>query len=289
MEYRTVKKVVTGFNAVDGAGVHLVRVLGFSTVSDFDPFLLLDAFDSVDPGEYTKGFPWHPHRGIETVTYLIHGDIEHGDSLGNKGSILDGGCQWMTAGSGIIHQEMPQASPRMLGLQLWINLPANEKMTKPAYRDLTAERIPVVDESGTRVAVLSGFYKDSPGAMKADYVDATMLDIALDPGASVNIPVPEGDTVFVYIIDGAVSFSGGGAGDFLDRRRAVLLAAGDTVRLSAPEDRSSRCVLFSGPPLGEPVAWGGPIVMNTQAELDAAFSEIRNNTFIRERTYNTSM
>lgn len=289
MEYRKVGKVVTGFPAVDGAGVHLVRVIGSSTVQEFDPFLLLDAFDSVDPDEYTKGFPWHPHRGIETVTYLINGDIEHGDSLGNKGSILDGGCQWMTAGSGIIHQEMPQASPRMLGLQLWINLPAKDKMTKPAYRDLTAEKIPVIEDSGSRVAVLSGVYRDRPGAMKADYVDATMLDVALDPGASVTIPVPEEDTVFVYIMNGSISFTGGDDREYLEWRRAVLLVGGDTVRLSAPEDNSSRCVLFSGSPLGEPIAWGGPIVMNTQAELDTAFREIRDNTFIRERTYNTSM
>lgn len=282
MEYRKVGKVVTGFPAVDGAGVHLVRVIGSSTVQEFDPFLLLDAFDSVDPDEYTKGFPWHPHRGIETVTYLINGDIEHGDSLGNKGSILDGGCQWMTAGSGIIHQEMPQASPRMLGLQLWINLPAKDKMTKPAYRDLTAEKIPVIEDSGSRVAVLSGVYRDRPGAMKADYVDATMLDVALDPGASVTIPVPEEDTVFVYIMNGSVSFTGGDDREYLEWRRAVLLVGGDTVRLSAPEDNSSRCVLFSGSPLGEPIAWGGPIVMNTQAELDTAFREIRDNTFIRE-------
>ncbi len=285
MEYRKVGKVVTGFPAVDGAGVHLVRVIGSSTVQEFDPFLLLDAFDSVDPDEYTKGFPWHPHRGIETVTYLINGDIEHGDSLGNKGSILDGGCQWMTAGSGIIHQEMPQASPRMLGLQLWINLPAKDKMTKPAYRDLTAEKIPVIEDSGSRVAVLSGVYRDRPGAMKADYVDATMLDVALDPGASVTIPVPEEDTVFVYIMNGSISFTGGDDREYLEWRRAVLLVGGDTVRLSAPEDNSSRCVLFSGSPLGEPIAWGGPIVMNTQAELDTAFREIRDNTFIKERTY----
>lgn len=282
MEYRKVGKVVTGFPAVDGAGVHLVRVIGSSTVQEFDPFLLLDAFDSVDPDEYVKGFPWHPHRGIETVTYLINGDIEHGDSLGNKGSILDGGCQWMTAGSGIIHQEMPQASPRMLGLQLWINLPAKDKMTKPAYRDLTAEKIPVIEDSGSRVAVLSGVYRDRPGAMKADYVDATMLDVALDPGASVTIPVPEEDTVFVYIMNGSISFTGGDDREYLEWRRAVLLVGGDTVRLSAPEDNSSRCVLFSGSPLGEPIAWGGPIVMNTQAELDTAFREIRDNTFIRE-------
>ncbi len=281
MEPRKIRKIVTGHPAVDGAGVRLVRVLGSETVRDFDPFLLLDAFDSVDPADYVKGFPWHPHRGIETVTYLIRGDIEHGDSLGNKGSILDGGCQWMTAGSGIIHQEMPQASPRMLGLQLWLNLPAKDKMTDPAYRDLTAEKIPVVNESGSRVAVISGAYRGTTGAMRADYVDATMLDVYLEPGANVTVPLPSDDTAFVYIVDGSLSFD---AKEFHDRRRAVLLTGGDSVCLTAPDSMSARCVLFYGAPLKEGVAWGGPIVMNTQAELDQAFRDLDANTFIKKNS-----
>lgn len=281
MKYRTVNKVVTGFSAVDGAGVHLVRVIGSSTVRDFDPFLMLDAFDSVNPDDYVKGFPWHPHRGIETVTYLIRGDIEHGDSLGNKGSILDGGCQWMTAGSGIIHQEMPKASPRMLGLQLWLNLPARNKMTNPAYRDLTADRMPVVEGDGSRVTVISGEYRGTAGALKADYVDATMFDVALEAGSSLEIPVTEDDTAFVYIIDGSLSFDGGPEKEFLDRRIAVLLAGGDTVCLTAPAAASCRCVFFSGAPLREQVAWGGPIVMNTKEELETAFRELEEDTFIK--------
>ncbi len=290
METRTIKKVVTGRAAVDGAGVRLVRVIGPETVSEFDPFLMMDAFDSVDPADYVKGFPWHPHRGIETVTYLIRGDIEHGDSLGNKGSILDGGCQWMTAGSGIIHQEMPQASPRMLGLQLWLNLPAKDKMTDPAYRDLTAAGIPVVDDAGSRVAIISGVYRGKPGAMKADYVDATMLDVALEPSASVTIPLPRADTAFVYIIDGALSFDArakaGNADsrEFLDRRRAVLLSEGDSVCLTASASSPARCVLFHGAPLKEPVAWGGPIVMNTQEELDQAYRDLDANAFIKKNS-----
>ncbi len=281
MKQRKVNKVVTGHPTVDGAGVHLVRVLGPATVKDFDPFLMLDAFDSENPEDYVKGFPWHPHRGIETVTFLIRGDIEHGDSLGNSGSILDGGCQWMTAGSGIIHQEMPQASPRMLGLQLWINLPAAQKMTDPKYRDLTAEKIPVVDQDGARVAIIAGSYRGERGAMRGDYVDATMLDIALEAGRSVSVQLPERNTVFAYIIDGSISFDPGEGREFLERRRAVLFTEGDTLSLAAPETAGARCVLFSGAPLKEPVAWGGPIVMNTQEELDTAFRELEEKTFIR--------
>lgn len=281
MRYRRVKTSVEGAASIDGAGVKLVRVIGRATVKDFDPFLMLDAFDSANPDDYVRGFPWHPHRGIETVTWLIHGDIEHGDSLGNRGSILDGGCQWMTAGSGIIHQEMPQASPRMLGLQLWLNLPAKDKMTAPAYRDLPAEKIPFVSAVGSRVGIIAGRYRGTVGAMHADYVDAGMLDISIEAGAVLEVPVPVGDTVFVYIIDGALSFDGDDARDFLERRRAVLLADGDTVRMTAAKGAPVRCVLFHAPPLGEPVAWGGPIVMNTEAELEQAFRDLDANTFIK--------
>lgn len=282
MNYRRIQTTITGSRAVDGAGVRLVRVIGNSTVKEFDPFLMLDAFDSVNPDDYTKGFPWHPHRGIETVTYLVSGDIEHGDSLGNKGSILDGGCQWMTAGNGIIHQEMPQASPRMLGLQLWLNLPAKDKMCDPKYRDLPKGKIPVATERGARIAVIAGDFRGTNGAMSADYVKATMLDVSLEPGASTAIPVPPGDTAFAYILDGSVLFSPDG-GDRIERRRAVLLSDGDAVYVSAPESSGARLVFFSGTPLKEPVAWGGPIVMNTREELDLAFRELEDNTFIKHR------
>lgn len=282
MNYRGIRKIVTGTPAVDGAGVRLVRVLGHRDVEDFDPFLLLDAFDSTNPDDYVRGFPWHPHRGIETVTFLVNGDIEHGDSLGNKGSILDGGCQWMTAGSGIVHQELPRASPRMLGLQLWLNMPASRKMSPPAYGDLPREKIPVVEEGGARVAVVGGSFRSTPGAKRGDYVDATLLDIALEPGASLEIPVPAGDTAFVYIMEGSLSFDGPEAGTFQDRRRAVLLADGDAVRLTASAAGEVRCVFCSGTPLREPIAWGGPIVMNTREELETAFRELDEGTFIRK-------
>ncbi len=260
MSDRKIRKIVTGSASFDGAGVRLVRVIGHADVKDFDPFLMMDAFDSENPADYTKGFPWHPHRGIETVTYLVAGDIEHGDSLGNKGSIFDGGCQWMTAGSGIIHQEMP---------------------TKPKYRDLTAEKIPAVNGTGSRVSVIAGSFGDTAGAMRGEYVEATMLDIGLDAGASVDIPVPSENTVFVYIFDGTLTLGSSGDRQSLDRRRAVLLTDGDTVTLAAPESGGARCVLFSGAPLREPVAWGGPIVMNTREELNRAFAELDEGTFIK--------
>lgn len=181
MKYRTIKSDVTGHPAIDGAGVHLVRVLGSPTVRSFDPFLMLDAFDSRNPADYIKGFPMHPHRGIETFTYLIQGEIDHKDSLGNSGKILDGCCQWMTAGSGILHQEMPQASDRILGLQLWINLPRKDKMVEPKYRDITVDMVPKVEEEAGTVAVVAGRYKNVEGATKGDYVDVRFLDMTLKP------------------------------------------------------------------------------------------------------------
>ncbi len=275
---REVVKVVAGNEQKDGAGVRLVRVLGPGTVADFDPFLMLDAFDSLDPDDYVRGFPWHPHRGIETVTYLIQGDIEHGDSLGNAGSIVDGCCQWMTAGSGIIHQEMPRPCPRMLGLQLWVNLPAKDKMVKPRYRDLKAALIPKVTEAAGTVAVIAGRYGDAEGATQGDYVKVTMLDVALVPGAVWRMPVDPQATVFAYTFEGDGVF--GGAATAVGSRRAVLFGGGDEVSVTAGPE-GVRFVLIAGRPLREPVAWGGPIVMNTQAELDQAFAEIENGAFIR--------
>ena len=276
---RQIRKTVVGSSQVDGAGVRLVRVLGPGTTKEFDPFLMLDAFDSRNPADYIKGFPWHPHRGIETVTYLIAGDVEHGDSLGNKGHILDGGCQWMTAGSGIIHQEMPQASPRMLGLQLWVNLPRKDKWARPQYRDITAERIPKVREAAGTVGVISGVYGNAKGATEGDYVKALLLDVALDPEAVWRLPVERQSTLFIYIVDGAGLFDD--PATRVESHRAVLFGEGDefVVRAGA---QGMRFVLFAGRPLREPIAWGGPIVMNTQEELDQAFAELDAGTFIRE-------
>ena len=276
---RPIRRIVVGTNQMDGAGVRLVRVLGPDTTEAFDPFLMLDAFDSRNPDDYTRGFPWHPHRGIETVTYLIEGDIEHGDSLGNKGHILEGGCQWMTAGSGIIHQEMPQAQPRMLGLQLWVNLPRKDKMTRPQYRDIKSAMIPTVEEASGTVRVISGIYADSKGSTQGDYVQTLLLDVALKPRAVWHLPIDPKATLFIYLVDG--SCLPAGESSFVESHRAILFGEGDAIEVQAGPT-GARFVLFAGRPLHEPIAWGGPIVMNTREELDQAFEEIRNKTFIRD-------
>lgn len=277
MKIREILKTVRGQHAVDGAGVHLVRVLGNRDVYDFDPFLMLDSFDSTNPDDYTAGFPWHPHRGIETITYLIHGRIEHMDSLGNKGVIESGESQWMTAGSGILHQEMPVASDRMLGFQLWLNLPQNEKMCKPAYLGITQESIRIVPVGRALVHVLSGNFGDVAG-VQPRHVPARILDVSLPGGERLELPVQAEETVFAFILEGdAIA-----GAQLIPEKTAVLFGAGDGVALEAPPDRDVRYMLFSGKPLREPVAWGGPIVMNTRAELDLAFQELRNGTFLKD-------
>ena len=275
---RRVEQIVTGTATQDGAGVSLVRVLGHGTTEAFDPFLMLDAFDSRDPRDYVKGFPWHPHRGIETVTYLIQGDIEHGDSLGNMGSILDGCCQWMTAGSGILHQEMPKEAPRMLGLQLWLNLPAKDKMCDPAYHDIRDADVPVVTESGASVRVIAGSYKGTKGAAQGDYVRMRMLDADLKPGADFELETPEDETLFVYLVTGSGSF--GADKRAIGEKHAVLFSKGDGVTITAGA-RGLRFILCQAKALNEPIAWGGPIVMNTRQELQQAFDELDKGTFIK--------
>ena len=291
---RTVVRQVAGRPTVDGAGVRLVRVLGSPTVRDFDPFLMLDAFDSKNPDDYVRGFPMHPHRGIETVTYLAQGAIEHKDSLGNKGRIVSGGCQWMTAGSGILHQEMPLPSDHMLGLQLWVNLAARDKMTAPKYRDIQPDQITVVKEPGAEIRVLSGKYKGHAGAMQADYVKVTFLDVMLDAGATWTLATNPEDTVFAYVLYGECSSGpvpgtspGGGKGcnyraqTPVNAKQAVLFSPGDSLTLTGGS-MPSRLVVVGGKPLGEPVAWGGPIVMNTDEELRTAFFELEDDTFIKK-------
>jgi redox-sensitive bicupin YhaK (pirin superfamily) len=279
-ETRTIRKIITGQDAVDGAGVKLVREIGYHDVKDFDPFLLLDAFDSTDPSDYIKGFPWHPHRGIETITYLIEGEIEHGDSMGNHDSIRAGDCQWMTAGSGIIHQEMPKPSERLLGAQLWLNLPAKDKMTQPAYHAITRQEIPVIDENKTKVRILSGSYRGNKGAMEGEYVKALYLDVEMEAGSEWLLDTGPEDTLFIYIIKGEAAFGEEG-GKLIPEKHVVLFSEGNTFRAKT-QDKGIRFLLMSGKPLREPIAWGGPIVMNTRKELDQAFEELENNTFIRE-------
>lgn len=281
-KFRKVIKITKGKSAVDGAGVKLVRVIGYHDTKDYDPFLMLDAFDSVNPEDYTKGFPWHPHRGIETITYLIHGDIEHGDSLGNSGSILDGDCQWMTAGSGIIHQEMPKASRRMLGAQVWLNLPAKDKMTQPSYGDIKAENVPVVDENGAKVHVIAGEYLGHKGAFEGKYIKATYLDVELTANQEWYFENEPENTLFIYIFAGKAIFDPDNPQDLIDEKQAVLFGPGERFWIRAA-DQNMRFILLSAKPLKEAIAWGGPIVMNTKEELDLAFRELDNKTFIKNK------
>ncbi len=277
---RKVAQVVTGMATQDGAGVKLVRVLGNRNTEAFDPFLMLDAFDSHDPRDYVKGFPWHPHRGIETVTYLIKGDIEHGDSLGNQGSILDGCCQWMTAGSGILHQEMPKPSERMLGLQLWLNLPASAKMTHPKYHDIRDADVPRVKEEGAEIRVISGHYKGQAGAAQGDHVKMTMLDVDLQPGADFHMETPKDETLFTYLVAGGGEL--GADKQPIQEKHAALYTTGDNLSIKAG-DKGLRLVLCMAKPLNESIAWGGPIVMNTREELQMAFDELDAGTFIKHK------
>lgn len=271
-------KEICGQKAVDGAGVHLVRVLGLNDVKDFDPFLMLDSFDSVDPSDYMEGFPMHPHRGIETITYLIEGEIEHEDSLGNKGVISAGETQWMTSGSGILHQEMPQRSERMLGLQLWLNMPRSGKMAEPAYLSITKDMIGTKEVGKNTVKVLSGRYEEVVG-VEPKHIPATIYDVHLFNGEEIELAVDKEETVFVFLIDGDA---------YIDDKRiksktAVLFDKGDSISLLAPKDSEARIIFFSAKPLHEPIAWGGPVVMNTQEELNHAFDELRKGTFIKHK------
>jgi len=274
-----IKKIVTGSVQYDGAGVKLVRVLGNETVMDFDPFLMLDAFDSSNPSDYIKGFPMHPHRGMETITYLIHGDIEHKDSLGNKGSILDGCCQWMTAGSGILHQEMPQSTPRMLGVQIWLNLSQKDKMVAPKYHDIKDEMIPVVQEDGVTIKVIAGVYKTINGATSGDYVKITFLDVEMKPNSVWKMENQTNDTFFTYLIEGEGWF-GSNNQKTQPSRRALLFGDGNEFIVKSA-NTGLRMLVLIGKPLKEPIAWGGPIVMNTNQELYTAFKQIRDGTFIK--------
>lgn len=277
-EYRKILKTNKGRRAIDGAGVNLVRVFGYGETKDYDPFLMLDAFDSSNPEDYIKGFPWHPHRGIETITYLIEGEIEHQDSLGNKGVIRGGDGQWMTAGSGIIHQEMPKASSRMLGAQLWLNLPAKFKMTKPAYGDIRKEDIPVLDESSAVVRVVAGNYKGIKGGFVGSFIDASYLDVQVKAGQEWVYDTNGDENLFLYIFEGSGIFDKDSS-VVVEEKTAVLFTRGDKLFVKAVGDL--RFVVLSGESLSESIAWGGPIVMNTKVELDQAFKDLEDNTFIK--------
>ncbi len=275
---------------LEGAGVRLERAFGFSEVPRLDPFLLLDTFHSANPEDYRKGFPWHPHRGIETITYVLDGDVEHGDSLGNRGLISAGDVQWMTAGSGIIHQEMPKGNRlgEMWGFQLWSNLPARSKMMDPRYQELKQAEIPVVKTpEGASVRVVAGTLGDVEGPVREIVTDPEFLDVSLPAGATWSHPVKRGHTVFAFVVEGTGHFEGGR--DALERGPATLASSAGTLVLYAQGDSVTvvtdkqpvRFLLVAGKPLGEPVAWYGPVVMNTQEELRTAFREFEAGTFVK--------
>ncbi|HXU48031.1 MAG TPA: pirin family protein [Candidatus Binatia bacterium] len=300
MSIRPVKRMIRSKPTLEGAGVHLRRAFGFGNTTEFDPFLLLDDFRNDVPEDYVAGFPWHPHRGIETITYVLAGTVDHADSLGNNGAIGSGDVQWMTAGSGIIHQEMPKGdhAGRMHGFQLWGNLPSSLKMTKPRYQEVKSGEIPdVKDDDGTHVRVVCGEFWGKKGPVEGVAADPIYLDVSVPPGRRRSLPVEVVRHAFAYVFAGSGKFCN--ASDPLavptepvgwlettppshaDDRSLILFDRGDEVEVQAGED-GIRFLLVSGKPLEEPVAWYGPIVMNTQEQLRQAFNELEMGTFLKE-------
>jgi len=301
MSIRPVKRLIKAKPTLEGAGVHLRRAFGFGNTSEFDPFLLLDDFRNDNPNDYLAGFPWHPHRGIETITYVLAGTVEHGDSMGNQGAIAAGDIQWMTAGRGIVHQEMPRgdASGRMHGFQLWANLPSSLKMTSPRYQEVKAVEIPqVTDDDGTLVRIVCGTFWGKVGPVDGIAADPIYLDVTVPAGKRRKLTVDTSRHAFAYVFAGsgkfcnasaplAVPTEGVGWADVAppkeaDNRSLVLFDAGDEVEVQAGED-GIRFLLVSGKPLQEPVAWYGPIVMNTQEQLQQAFLDLKNGTFLKSQ------
>lgn len=280
-QVRPVVEVLTAQPTLEGGGVRLRRAFGREQLPKFDPFLLLDEFRSDNPEDYREGFPSHPHRGFETITCMLAGSIEHRDALGNRGVIHAGGVQWMTAGSGIIHEEMPRgdANGRLWGLQLWANLPAAQKMTPPRYRGYDAEEIPEITANGARVRIIAGEVNGVRGPVRDVAIAPEYLDVAVPPGAPFTHAVPTGHTVFALVLDGQGHFAGEG-GDVVGAGKVVRYGDGDLVAVSTA-DAPVRFILVSGKPLNEPIAWRGPVVMNTQEELREAFRELEEGTFIR--------
>jgi redox-sensitive bicupin YhaK (pirin superfamily) len=295
---RPVRRIVQSRPTLEGAGVRLHRAFGFGTTTDFDPFLLLDDFRSDDPRDYRAGFPWHPHRGIETITYVLAGTVRHEDSLGNRGALGAGDVQWMTAGSGILHQEMPEGDPagRMHGFQLWANLPASLKMTPPRYQDIPAAEIPeVIDDDGARVRVVCGNFWGKTGPVDGIAAQPRYLDVWIPPDIRRALPVQTTNHAFAYVYEGSGTFPGastprevrtkpgpgsGSTAPAASNRSLVLFDAGDEVVVQAGPE-GLRFLMVSGEPIGEPVAWRGPIVMNTNEELEQAYRELRDGTFIQ--------
>ncbi len=285
---RKIQEILKAQPTMEGAGVHLNRVFGFSEAPRFDPFLLLDDFRSDTPGQYRKGFPWHPHRGIETITYMLAGEVEHGDSLGNRGLIRAGDVQWMTAGSGIVHQEMPigDGKGRMYGFQLWANLPAASKMMDPRYRDVSRDQIPEVSlAGGTTIKIIAGEVGGSKGPVADIVIEPEYLDISVPAASEFRHPTKAGHTVFAYIIEGQGRFGGEkdadeGMAAGADNGTLVFFDDGDEIAVVTGEEKV-RFLLIAGKPIAEPVAWRGPIVMNSQEELEIAFAEYEQGTFLK--------
>jgi len=301
MSIRPIKRIVEAQPTIEGAGVKLRRAFGFGNTHEFDPFLLFDDFRNESPEDFLAGFPWHPHRGIETITYVLAGSVAHGDSLGNKGEMGPGDVQWMTAGSGILHQEMPKGDPRgrMHGFQLWANLPSSLKMTDPRYQDIPARDIPeVTDDDGTHVRVVCGDFWGKTGPVQGVAADPRYLDVWVPPGKRKTLPVETTRHAFAYVFEGAGTFRdasqplepkteivGGGSPGTVGEtgnRSLVLFDRGDEVTVQAG-DKGIRFLLVSGKPIDEPVAWYGPIVMNTPEQLRQAYDELQDGTFIKKR------
>jgi hypothetical protein len=279
---RTVADLVEPTPVVEGAGVHLRRSIATRSLDYLDPFLLFDHFGSEDPADYVKGFPFHPHRGIETVTYMLDGSVAHRDSLGNEGVIGAGDVQWMTAGRGILHEEMPRVGPRRLdGFQIWVNLPRTLKLTAPRYQDVAAAKIPeVVRSDGIRIRVVAGAVDGVAGAVREIYAEPEYLDVSMPPRRAFEQPVPRGHTALAYVFEGEVDLGGGEAAGRVAATRLAVLGDGDLVRARTGE-RPGRFLLLSGKPLGEPVARYGPFVMNTAEEIQQTLRELRDGSFIR--------
>lgn len=273
---RKIKTKIRGFRTKDGAGVSLVRVLGHNTIEEYDPILLLDSFDSTNPDEYTKGFPMHPHRGIETISYVYRGKMTHRDSLGNEDTIGDGEVQWMTAGSGILHEEMLPASERLLGVQLWLNLAAKDKMVAPAYKSIKNSEIEEIGLENGKLRLLAGRYKDKEGYI-SKYLPLDYYDIHLNPNASTVIETERDRSVMLFTLLGDAYI----AGELVEEKTAVKLTEGDYVEIKAT-DKKAQVLFISSKALREPVAWGGPIVMNTKEELYKAFDDLKKGTFLQQ-------
>jgi len=281
---RKIEKIYKAMPTIEGAGVHLKRGFDNSEVQKFDPFLLFDDFSNTNPESYEAGFPKHPHRGIETVTYILKGEVRHKDSLGNEGSIKEGEVQWMTAGSGILHEEMPMVQDEGIqGFQLWVNIPAEHKMMAPRYQEIKSTEIPCIEEEGKKVRVIAGTYEGVVGPVQDLLVSPTYLDITLDGITSFSYPTPQEDTFFVYVFGGRIMLRDPhDRSEFWVKEGELALLTRDALYTCTSGNEGSRFLLIGGKPLNESICWAGPIVMNTEKELQEAFRELQEGTFIKK-------